>query len=129
MIRLLSCGWKYVPSPPLGRISVTRSFTRPCLTHYSLPGSPTMSGFASWLKRAAGGHTKSDTRSESKLASAPGRQQQSQQQAAQPPKPAPKESTAPVVKKPEMLRHGEFVGSLDCATTYVARPRVFGRVV
>ena len=74
-----------------------------------------MSGFASWLKRATGGVPKSESRSESKLASAPVARQQQQ------PKAAPKEQTAPVAIKPEMLRHGEFVGSLDCGTTYVRR--------
>lgn len=109
MIRLLSCGRNYVPNYPLGRISVTRSFARPCLNH----SPPAMSGFASWLKRAASGHSRTESRSESKLASS----------APQPPKePTNVPAPAPVKDSPAqpiMLRHGEFVGSLDCGTTYV----------
>ncbi|KAF7794405.1 hypothetical protein EIP86_005539 [Pleurotus ostreatoroseus] len=71
-----------------------------------------MSGFASWLKRAASGHSRTESRSESKLASS----------APQPPKEPTNVSTpAPVKDSPPaqsiMLRHGEFVGSLDCGTT------------
>ncbi len=116
MIRLLSCGRNYVPNYfPVGRISITRSFARPCLYH-SPPAA--MSGFASWLKRAASGHGKSDSRTASTLASST-------------PQPPPKEpikatsveTTTPVKPsvpaQPAMLRHGEFIGSLDCGTTYV----------
>ena len=123
MIRLLSRGRNYVPSSPLRRISVTRSFANPCLTHTSLPCPPTMSGFASWLKRAASSHSKSASKSDSKAASSSAQRQQPTQPPANTTAPTQaKETTAPAAVEPAMLRHGEFVGSLDCGTTYVVRP-------
>lgn len=78
-----------------------------------------MSGFASWLKRAAGGHAKSDSRSEPKAASSSANQPQQPQQAAKQPASVPAPYPPVETLPPAMLRHGEFVGSLDCGTTYV----------
>ncbi|KAJ3553544.1 hypothetical protein NM688_g3551 [Phlebia brevispora] len=76
-----------------------------------------MSGFASWIKRAASGHSKSDSRSASSSAQSP--QRTAQQPAKEPVKvpTTPKEAPAAIPVDPPMLRHGEFIGSLDCGTT------------
>ncbi|PSS30992.1 hypothetical protein PHLCEN_2v2480 [Hermanssonia centrifuga] len=60
-----------------------------------------MSGFSTWLKRATSGHSRTQSKTDSKTA----------------PSAILKSPTKESATTPAMLRHGEFVGSLDCGTT------------